>query len=275
QYSHCWIDFRHINEFYMAQHGLTYFENSRRATLAQRAYSIANPYGHAGYSDSLWGITASDTPTGYRARGAPPAMNDDGTITPTAPISSIPFAPDECIRVARTMWEHYRPQLWTQYGFRDAFNLNVNWWDPWIIGIDQGPMIIMIENYRTGRVWQRFMANPNVQLGLQRAGFVPISSVGGEEKPAGFKLYQNYPNPFNPETAIRFEVGGSEFVTLKVFDVLGREVATLVNEYKPAGEYTVRFSAWAGDASRLASGVYYYRLNAGNFSQTKPMVLLR
>lgn len=270
QYSHCWIDFRNINEPYMANHGLNYFENSRRATLAQRAYSIANPLNHAGYSDSLWGITASDTPTGYRARGAPPAQNDDGTITPTAPISSIPFAPDECIRVARTMWEHYRPQLWTEYGFRDAFNLNVNWWDPWIIGIDQGPMIIMIENYRTGRVWQRFMSNPNVQLGLQRAGFTPINSVGETETPSGFRLHQNFPNPFNPATTIRFEVGGSGFLSLKVFDVLGREVATLVNEHKTAGEYSVQF-----DASNLASGVYYYRLTAGSFSQTQKMIVAK
>jgi len=278
QYSHCWIDFRNINEYYMAQHGLTYFENSRRATLAQRAYSIANPYGHAGYSDSLWGITASDTPTGYRARGAPPAQNDDGTITPTAPISSIPFAPDECIRVARNMWENYRAQLWTQYGFRDAFNLNVNWWDPWIIGIDQGPMIIMIENYRTGRVWQRFMSNPNVQLGLQRAGFAPVVNVQEKnEPPTEFALHQNYPNPFNPTTTIRFSVesasgriGDPARVALKVFDVLGREVATLLDEVKPAGTYTVNF-----DARHLSSGVYYYRLTAGQFTQTKRMMLLR
>lgn len=270
QYSHCWIDFRDINEPYMANHGLTYFENSRRATLAQRAYSIANPGQHAGYSDSLWGITASDTPIGYRARGAPPAQNDDGTIAPTAPVSSIPFAPDECIRVARTMWEYYRPQLWTQYGFRDAFNLNVNWWDPWIIGIDQGPMIIMIENYRTGRVWQRFMANPDVQRGLQLAGFTPIVSVQEEIQPVEFALHQNYPNPFNPATTFAFAIGHSSFVTLRVFDVLGREVATLVNETKSPGMCTVYF-----DAATLASGVYYYRLTAGEFTQTKKMILTR
>src|SRR5206468_9642160 len=133
----------------MRNRGITYFENSRRATVAQRAYCIANPGGHVGYSDSLWGITASDTPTGYRARGAPPAQNDDGTITPTAPISSIPFAPEVVIPVIGNMWSNYRAQLWTQYGFRDAFILDVNWWDTDIIGIDQGPMIIMIENYRT------------------------------------------------------------------------------------------------------------------------------
>jgi hypothetical protein len=271
QYSHCWIDFRNINEPFMAQHGLTYFENSRRATLAQRGYSIANPRGHAGYSDSLWGITASDSPTGYSARGAPPAQNDDGTIVPTAPISSIPFAPTECIRVARTMWENYRPQLWTQYGFRDAFNLNVNWWDTDIIGIDQGPMIIMIENYRTGRVWQRFMSNPDVQRGLQLAGFTPTTSVENtKEAPTEFLLDQNFPNPFNPSTTIGFRVQGSGRVRLNVLDLLGREVASLVDEEKEAGSYSVTWNA-----QNAASGVYYYKLTAGSFTQTKKMLLLQ
>ncbi len=271
QYSHCWIDFRNINETYMANHGLTYFENSRRATLAQRAYSIANPRGHTGYSDSLWGITASDTPTGYAARGAPPAQNDDGTITPTAPISSIPFAPAECIRVMRNMWENYRPQLWTQYGFRDAFNLNVNWWDTDIIGIDQGPMIIMIENYRNQKVWNRFMQNADVQRGLQRALFTPVTSVKeNDATPKEFSLEQSYPNPFNPSTTLSFVIGHSSFASLKVYDVLGREVATLVNETKPAGTYAVDFNA-----SNLSSGVYYYRLSAGSFTQTRKMILAK
>jgi hypothetical protein len=270
QYSHCWIDFRNINEYYMSQHSLTYFENSRRATLAQRAYCIANPGGHAGYGDSLWGITASDTPSGYSARGAPPAQNDDGTIAPTAPISSIPFAPDECIRVARTMWEQYRPQLWTQYGFRDAFNLDVNWWDPWIIGLDQGAMIIMIENYRTGRVWQRFMSNPDVQRGLQMAGFTLVESVGERHIPTTMHLAQNYPNPFNPATTITYQLAGTSGVTLKIYDVLGRDVATLLTGTQGAGAHTLHW-----DATGLPSGVYYYRLVAGSYSQTKKMILAK
>jgi hypothetical protein len=259
-----------MNEPYMANHGLTYFENSRRATLAQLEYSKANPGRHAGYSDSLWGITASDTPTGYSARGAPPAQNDDGTIAPTAPVSSIPFAPAECIRVARTMWEHYRPQLWTHYGFRDAFNLNVNWWDPWIIGIDQGPMIIMIENYRTGRVWNRFMQNPDAQRGLQRAGFTPLSGVENQWLPEDFNVLQNYPNPFNPSTTIRYTLPAHGHATLNVLDLLGRKVATLVDDTKAPGTYTAQFNA-----NHLSSGVYFYRLTFGVFSHAMKMVLAK
>jgi hypothetical protein len=175
QYSHGWIDFRHIADAYMRSNGSSYFENSRRATIAQRAYCAANPKGWTGYSSNLWGITASDGPTGYSARGAPPSENDDGTIAPTAAGGSIAFAPEYCVPALRNFYTRFRRNLWTAYGFRDAFNQRQQWWGPDELGIDQGPIVIMIENYRTQRVWRRFMLNPEVQRGLQRAGFVPLS----------------------------------------------------------------------------------------------------
>lgn len=271
QYSHCWIDYRSIADAYMKDKGITYFENSRRATYAQRAYSIDNPLHHAGYSDSLWGITASDVPTGYRARGAPPAQDDDGTIVPTAPVSSIAFAPEIVIPVIKNMWEHYRTQLWIQYGFRDAFNLNINWWDTDVIGIDQGPMIIMIENYRTGKVWDRFMRNTEVQRGLQVAGFTPVTGID-ETRPAAkeYRLLQNYPNPFNPSTEIRYTLPRQGFVSLKVHNLLGQEVASLVNEVQSAGDHSLQF-----DGRRLPSGMYFYILRSGGFAATRAMLLLR
>ena len=173
QYSHCWIDFRTIQDAYMQGKGITYFENSRRATLAQHAYCIANPFGRVGYSDTLWGLTASDGPTGYNARGAPPAQNDDGTITPTAPIGSIPFAPEIVIPTIRNLYGNYKTQLWGPYGFRDAFNLtpNPDWYGTDVIGIDQGPIILMIENYRTGLLWRLMQRCPYIITGLRRAGF--------------------------------------------------------------------------------------------------------
>lgn len=271
QYTHCWIDFRNIRDGFMQNAQSTYFETSRRATLAQRTYSIANPGHWTGYSDSLWGLTAGDGPDGYIARGAPPAQNDDGTISPTAPVSSLPFAPEVVIPTMRNMWNAYRPQLWVQYGFRDAFNLTRNWWGPDVIGIDAGPMVMMIENYRTQAVWNRFMQNADIQRGLQRAGFSPIVSVDdANELSKDFALEQNYPNPFNPTTSLSFVVGRSSFVSLKIFDVLGREVTTLVGETKPAGTYSVEWGT-AG----VTSGVYFYRLTAGSFTQTRKMILAK
>ena len=175
QYSHCWIDFRHIADAYMNSHNSTYFENSRRATLAQRAYCIANPLGRVGYSSNVWGLTACDGPNGYAARGAPPPQNDDGTIAPTAAGGSIAFAPEISLPTLRYFYDHGRPRLWTAYGFSDAFNSGAQWYGPDELGIDQGPIVIMIENYRTQRVWQLFMRNEEIQRGLQRAGFVPLT----------------------------------------------------------------------------------------------------
>jgi len=176
EYSHGWIDFRHITDDYMSSRGSTYFVNSRRATLANRAYCIANPLNRLGYSGTNWGLTASDGPTGYSARGAPPALNDDGTIAPTAAGGAMPFAPEYCVPTLRRFYA-FRRSIWTAYGFRDAFNLGQQWWATDELGIDQGPIVIMIENYRTQRVWRRFMQDEVVQRGLQRAGFVSLPFV--------------------------------------------------------------------------------------------------
>jgi hypothetical protein len=177
QYSHCWIDFRHITDAYMNSHDTTYFENSRRATLAQRNYCIANPGGQVGYSSTIWGLTACDDPTSYRAHGAPPPQTDNGTIAPTAPGGSMAFAPEVCLPALQAMYTRFRANIWTPYGFKDAFNLGAQWYATDELGIDEGPIVIMIENYRTQRPWHLFMQNEEVQRGLQRAGFIPLPFV--------------------------------------------------------------------------------------------------
>jgi hypothetical protein len=177
EYSHCWIDFRHIADSYMNNRSSTYLVNSRRATQANRAYCIANPLGRVGYSGNVWGLTACDGPTGYAARGAPPALNDDGTIAPTAAGGAMAFTPEYSLPTLRYFYSHFRRNIWTAYGFRDAFNLGQQWYGPDELGIDQGPIVIMIENYRTQRVWQLLMQNEVVQRGLQRAGFVPLPFI--------------------------------------------------------------------------------------------------
>jgi len=177
EYSHCWIDFRHIADAYMNSESSSYFENSRRAALAQQSYCIADPSGWAGYSSNVWGLTACDGPTGYEARGAPPALNDDGTIAPTAPGGAMAFAPDISLPTLQYFYSHFRPHIWTAFGFRDAFNLNAQWYDTDELGIDQGPIVIMIENYRTQRPWHLFMQNAEIQRGLQQAGFISLPFV--------------------------------------------------------------------------------------------------
>jgi hypothetical protein len=272
QYSQCWIDFRNIADYYTKLQGITYFENSKRATLANRAYCTANPAHFTAYSDSIWGLTACDGPTGYKARGAPPAQNDDGTIAPTAAAGSIPFTPIESITALRTMYNQYGSQLWGQYGLKDAFNITQNWFDTDYIGIDEGPIIIMIENYRTQAVWNRFVQNSIIQTGLARAGFTTVTGVDQPNGHAfyGFKLDQNYPNPFNPTTQISFAVSGNVHVSLKVYDMLGKAVSFIVDRRFGTGSY--KFS-WHG--SGMPSGIYFYRLTVDSRIETKKMILMR
>lgn len=185
QFSQAFIDFRGIADSYMKEKGIDYFENSRRATYVQREYAIENPHGWVGYDSLTWGITASDGPTaaynfdgreflGYAGRGASgPDYNyfDDGTIAPYGPLSSLPFAPEIVLPAIENIMALYGDRLWGKYGFYDAFNPTAQWFDNDYIGIDQGPMLIMIENFRTGLVWNYVMEDEIIQIGLDRLGF--------------------------------------------------------------------------------------------------------
>lgn len=200
QYSHVWVDFRGIRDAYIATKGIDYFENSRRATLAQRAYAIRNPKRWAGYGPDIWGLTACDGPGdfeltiggvprafhSYSERG--PGSRDDGTIAPTAAAGSIAFAPEVAVPAIQAMHARYGRGIWDRYGFRDSFNPTltdthgrrlqhggivpgVGWVDGDHLGIDQGPIVCMIENWRSGLVWQVMRRNPHIVRGLKRAGF--------------------------------------------------------------------------------------------------------
>lgn len=193
QYTHVWVDFRGIRDAYMREHGLDYFENSRRATYAQRRYAIANPRRWQGYGKNIWGLSASDGPgpvhgdsafLTYAARGvALGRIVDDGTIAPTAAVSSLPFAPEIVLPATLEMYHRFGASIYSSYGFRDAFNASVRssaelpmrmdagWVDEDYVGIDEGPIVAMIENYRSELVWRVMRGNPYLQRGLKRAGF--------------------------------------------------------------------------------------------------------
>jgi hypothetical protein len=272
QYSHCWIDFRDINDQYMSLRGITYFENSRRATLAAREYCIANPLGWTGYGADNWGLTASDDPDGYLAHGAPPAQNDNGTITPTAAAGSISFAPEVVIPALQNMYNTYGSMLWGKYGFKDAFNPTRFWWGTDYLGIDQGPIIIMIENYLNGSVWNRFMQNPDILRGLAEANFTSVSAVpdviAGPAAP--FTLEQNFPNPFFGSTSLSFRMKEAGHATLRMYDVRGRLVKTIFDQTKGEGEHQITL-----DSKGLASGVYFYSLESRGHKVWKRAILVK
>ena len=198
QYSHVWVDFRGIRDKFGRRRDLDYFENSRRATHAQRNYAIANPGGWTGYGANVWGLTACDGPAdfkqtiggrtreffSYSARG--PGDRDDGTLAPTAAAGSVAFAPDIVEPALRTMHTRYGSAIYGKYGFFDSFNPTltdptnvkfgriapgVGWVDTDYLGIDQGPIVAMLENRDSGLIWATMRRNPHVRRGLRLAGF--------------------------------------------------------------------------------------------------------
>ena len=185
QFSQAFIDYRGLVDKYMLEKGIDYFENSKRATYVQRQYAIDNPKGWIGYDSLCWGVTACDGPSdkynfgnkkfnGYAGRGTSgPDYNyfEDGTIAPYGSISSLPFAPEIVFPTIKSLNAKYGNTIWGKYGYYDSFNLTAKWVDNDYIGIDQGPMLIMIENFRTGLVWNYVMKDPIIQKGLTKLGF--------------------------------------------------------------------------------------------------------
>ena len=190
QLSHVWLDFRGIRDAFMREHDSDYFENSRRATVVQQQYAIRNPRGFQGYDAFCWGITASCGPGnttrtvagvrrkfhGYRARGVPDGP-DDGTLAPWGVVASLPFAPDIVLPTMESMWR-MRLGGAHPYGFRETFNATYavrgsahGWISPNFCGLEEGPMVVMIENHRSGLVWQLLRECAPIIRGLRVAGF--------------------------------------------------------------------------------------------------------
>jgi hypothetical protein len=201
QYTQVWIDLRGLQDDFMRQHGIDYFENSRRAVLAQRAYALANPQGWSGYGENIWGLTACDGPVNgefeidgrlrrfntYWARGASfRGVQDDGTVCPSATAGSIVFAPEIIVPMLLSLRDTYGERIFSTYGFLDALNptfrldvpvqhgrvdLHAGWFDTDYLGIDQGPILAMTENLRSELVWRTLRRNPHIVRGLRAAGF--------------------------------------------------------------------------------------------------------
>jgi hypothetical protein len=191
QLSHIWIDFRGIQDEYMRSKASDYFENSRRATFVQQAYAMRNPKRFKGYGKHIWGVTASDGPGpatrriggktvrfyDYKGRGVPYGP-DDGTLAPWAVVASLPFAPELVLPSLHYFNQNF-PEMTSKYGFKCSYNptfsdskRNRNGWvSLGYYGLDQGPIIAMIENYRTGFLWRLMKSCPYIVEGLRRAGF--------------------------------------------------------------------------------------------------------
>jgi hypothetical protein len=259
-----------------------YFVHNFNQTMINRAYCIENPQKFAGYGENSWGLTASNSIPGVGYLAHEPGSNDNGTIAPTAAISSMPYFLYEkenlSLNALKYFYRVYGSSLWGDFGFKDAFNVSKLWFNDDYLAIDQGPIICMIENYRSQLLWNLFMADPDVKTALPKIPFFssqdPSDVADKKNIPSEFILKGNYPNPFNPTTVIRYQLSVISHVQLRVYDTLGREIAILVNEEQQPGDHNITFdTAKLSNGNKLTSGVYFYRIQAGKNSATGKMVL--
>jgi hypothetical protein len=240
-----------------------YFNLNRNHTLIHRAYCMQNPMNHTGYGQNCWGLTASDDPGGYTVH-EPTSSRDNGTITPTAALSSMPYTPVESLGALKHFYRELGANTWGWMGFYDAFNQRQNWWADSYLAIDQGPIIVMIENARSQLLWNNFMANPEINPMLEAVGFVYDANTVAEISKKGD--YKIYPNPASRVLVnLMLNLNSTGVVNIKVSDLAGR----MVNEFRytttttgpveipietvnlKPGIYMVNFNSFTGETGSL------------------------
>jgi hypothetical protein len=235
-----------------------YFERNYYHTLINQAYCIDNPENHLHYSDSCWGLTASDNPFGYLAH-EPTPDRDNGTITPTAALGSMPYTPEISMKALRHFYRDHGERLWGFMGFYDAFNLGEDWFASSYLAIDQGPILGMIENHRSQLLWNNFMANPEIDSALAKLGFTAdTSTVAVEPELNPVFLLTVFPNPASEEINIELNLLKKTDLEFELLNLQGKTVriAQIVNTL-PAGPHTYRFPV-----SGLANGLYILQVRA-------------
>ncbi len=248
-YSFLGFDPRNIKDQYT-----NYFNNSRNISLIHQAYCKANPRNFTGYSEDCWGLTASDDPDGYMAH-EPTANGDNGTITPSAALSSMPYTPEAGLKALKHFYRQLGYKTWGIYGFYDAFNQKRNWYATSYLAIDQGPIIAMIENYRSGMIWESFMKNPEIQPALTSMGFVsdPNGIIEGNNN----QLYDVSisPNPSDGLFTLQFNSLITGIIKIKVKNAVGQFL--FEKEYKNTspGAHKVGF-----DMLKQPKGIYFVEL---------------
>lgn len=249
QYSFLGFDPRNLRDNYT-----NYFNLNRNHTLIHRAYCIDNPKNYAGYGENCWGFTASDDPDGYKVH-EPTSDRDNGTITPTAALSSMPYTPELSLAALKHFYRELGNKTWGWMGFYDAFNQQRNWWASSYLAIDQGPIIGMIENSRSGLLWNNFMANPEIQPMLDAIGFA--YDPNSIEAPASVNFPASIaPNPVTDNDFIlHFTLQAAENLEISIFDASGKRIQSPVSYPGKAGENNFVFKNM-----NLSPGVYLLRI---------------
>ena len=251
-----WIHYAHHG---IDPHGLIdeyadYRQEHVNTALIHYEYAKENPLGYKNYSEKCWGLTASDDPDGYSAHK--PMDNDNGTVSPTAALASMPYTPAESMKALKYFYRERGADLFGIYGPYDAFNDTRDWVKESYIGIDQGPIVIMIENYRTGLLWKNVMMDEDVQAGLDKLGFEYNITTSAEklEKNNSFSVY---PNPADNKIFVsKPDLNYSQTTVLKIFSIDGQLISSeQLNEF---------YNNYSVDCSGLKNGLYLIKLENGN-----------
>lgn len=241
---------------------VNYFINNRNHTLINRGWCIANPLNHKGYSAECWGLTASDNPFGYLAHE--PGSRDNGTITPTAALSSMPYTPSESMDALRYFYFTEGEKLFGKYGFYDAFNAKVNWFADSYLAIDQGPIVCMIQNHRTELLWKQFMKNPEIKPALDAIGFV--EDLTSSTSHTTFESNINIsPNPAVDEIQISFESGAA--LPSKI------EIANLQNQLLISVENQISSNTQINIRELKVQGIVFVKLHFGKKVIIKKLII--
>ncbi len=261
-YSFMGFDPRNLKDDYT-----NYFRLNRHHALIHRAYAIDNPKNHPGYGENAWGFTASDDPSGYQVH-EPSGNRDNGTITPTAALSSMPYTPEESINALKYFYRELGYRIWGRMGFYDAYNLKANWFATSYLAIDQGPIINMIENHRSGLLWNNFMKNEEIGSALTEIGFVTDPFGINEHENPGQIL--TYPNPAKQDAMVSFEVREAGMITISAIHPSGIE--SILTEY---------MTSHSGEQNKLINiavlkpGVYFLKIkcNQNTIGASKLIVM--
>jgi hypothetical protein len=247
-----------------------YFIHNQNQSLVNWAYCKNNPKQWTGYSADNWGLTSSDDPKGYSAH-EPFGSNDNGTISPTAALSSMPYTPAQSLAALKYFYRKEGAKLWGSMGFYDAFNPTRSWYADSYLAIDQGPIICMIENYRTGLLWKYFMQNTEIQPALDAIGFTKDNTTSVKDPLSiseDFSL-KLYPNPSSDKISLDFDLFKNEFLSLDIFDINGRLIKSVFSQKQfSQGKNQVLI-----EKTTLKSGLYMLILRGDNFEKKGKIVI--
>lgn len=258
-----WIHYSHlgINPNGLTDQYASYWQEHVNTVRIHVAYAVSNPLQFENYSNKCWGLTASDDPFGYTAHQ--PVSNDNGTISPTAALASMPYAPEDALRALKYFYRERGKDLFGRFGPYDAFNDELGWVKRAYIGIDQGPIVVMIENYRTGLLWNSVMVDGDVRTGLSKLGFQTTDIAPVPFSPEDLKLY---PNPASDETTIDLS-GYEEPVTIRIYTTNGK----LIRVIGPTGIS----GSFRLDCGSLGSNIYIIQVSDRKRSGQAKLIKLK